>query len=275
MSTLQSFAAKHQLAIYLLIAFGISWVTLFAWLLGEAPGPELNPFGPLIGCLIVYALIGGWAGLRTNVARMARVRGISGRTWTLAALGPVAIGALALATTVAMGASLPVAPASVKLPDLAGQLLFMFFLVSLGEEPGWRGFLQTWLRGMRPLTGALMMAAIWMIWHTPMFMDQARPETLLPHLMSQTGVCFFLIWITNLARGSVMPAMLCHAVANTFNGAMGIGAGQLLPMWFVGTGWLAVAALLTLWTRGRLGYEPALEGERSWPSGSAASAHAA
>jgi uncharacterized protein len=263
----QAFAARHQFVLYLLVAFAVSWVTFFAWLAGLAAGPELNPFGPVIGCLLVYAMTGGWAGLRTNVARMAHVRGIGARTWLLAALAPVAVGAVALASTLAVGSRLPVPLGAVNLQAFAGQLLFMFFVVGLGEEPGWRGFLQTWLgRNLSPLTGAAAMAAIWMAWHTPMFMDQARPETLLPHLMGQAGVCVFLIWITNKARGSVVPAMLCHAVANAFNGALGIGAGQLLPMWFAGAAWIVAAAVLIVWTRGRLGYDASAAIPQSRPA---------
>src|SRR2546422_89015 len=98
MSGLRSAVAKHQLLVFLLLAFSLSWVELLLWLVGRADGPGLNPFGPLIATLVVVTLVGGWTGFRATFVRMARVRGVGGLTWAMSLLIPVATGMAAAGT---------------------------------------------------------------------------------------------------------------------------------------------------------------------------------
>jgi len=93
-----------------------------------------------------------------------------------------------------------------------------------------------------------------MAWHTPMFMSDSTSKTLPPHLLGQTAICFILVWLTNRARGSVLPAMLCHATGNVVNGALPYGPKMF---WFLSGMSTLVAAAVIIGTRGRLGYKKA------------------
>ena len=52
-------------------------------------------------------------------------------------------------------------------------LLVCYLGYGLGEEVGWRGFLQPWLqRTLRPWATALWMTPFWAVWHLPLFAYQ-------------------------------------------------------------------------------------------------------
>lgn len=177
-------------------------------------------------------------------------------TWAMSLLIPVATGMTAAGLAAASGQPFHLSPASLTASSLAAAFLFMILIVALGEEPGWRGFLQTWLNArVRPMSGTLIMAVIWMTWHTPMFMADSTPQTLPPHLLGQTAACFLLVWLTNRARGSVLPAMLCHASANVVNGVLPY---RPQTFWLVSGVSTVVAVAVIIGTRGRLGYHETL-----------------
>lgn len=129
----------------------------------------------------------------------------------------------------------------------------------LNEEPGWRGFALPRLQQLYgPLRGNLLLGLLWAGWHAPLMLITgwlAVPVW----LFVLTIVCAALAigYATNLARLSVVPAILAHAFFNfAFVMFVGLCRGQAvwgpgLPI-YVGS-ILLLTAILVAATRGRLG----------------------
>jgi membrane protease YdiL (CAAX protease family) len=106
---------------------------------------------------------------------------------------------------------------------------FINFIPSLGEEYGWRGFLQPKLIEKYSLfKGLLLTGTIWGLWHAPVIlMGYNYPSH--PNLIGVTAftiwtilVGFFLGWL-RIKSKSVFPAALGHGAINAY-----IGLGALI-----------------------------------------------
>jgi membrane protease YdiL (CAAX protease family) len=80
-------------------------------------------------------------------------------------------------------------------------VIVALLLNGLGEEAGWRGFaLARYAQRQKPLQASLCVAAIWMLWHAPLFVLNASMVALLgPALLG---------WALGLAAGAVVLAWL-------------------------------------------------------------------
>ena len=143
------------------------------------------------------------------------------------------------------------------------------------EEVGWRGFALPILQErIRPLQAAVVLGIIWGGWHLPQFFVSAW-ET--PHNNAGDVLGFFALtvtgsivisWITNLARGSVLLAILAH---NSINWALttwsGITGQQATTIFWPATAGMAVLAVVALIaTRGRLGFGTLAESASAEPA---------
>ena len=131
-------------------------------------------------------------------------------------------------------------------------LLFAFSAVQsiglLGEELGWRGYMN---QKMEPLVGTvgtcLIGGIVWGLWHLPMDIagHLGGNGTLSEALGSTFGrlamlTCFgaFLMWLTKKTN-SVFPAVIAHFMYNESQGAV---------MMLLGEGNIPESASLPLWT---------------------------
>lgn len=106
-------------------------------------------------------------------------------------------------------------PAAYEYPLL---LAFIFVIGGGQEEPGWRGYLLPVLESRYSgLAAAVVVGAVWAVWHLSLFLvpDTVQANISFPLAVQVTGTSIVLTWLTNHARGSVVPAMLLHAGANT------------------------------------------------------------
>ena len=128
---------RHELGLYLLLAFVISWAAWPLVALNPQSSP-LVPFGPLIAAVTVSLISGGIRALRGLVAQLGRWR-CPARWYAIALLGPAAVTVAAAGLSVALGAR-PEGPA---LPDwsvIAGSFATTLVVVGLFEELGWLGY---------------------------------------------------------------------------------------------------------------------------------------
>ncbi len=249
----------HPTTIFLMLTFGITWsiaatamlatdwfTAVFGGLNGRAPMFYLAVWAPNIAALAVTLVISGWSGITDLFARLIRWRV---RPWVwIAALGfhPALMLVVEL-IGLAFGDPLPttanwhaLAAGLVTLPLIA--------LGPLGEELGWRGFLlPRLLDQMKPLSAALILGAIWMVWHLPAFFLSGVPQSdmSLPIFMLG-GMAFtvFITWLFLNARHSILIAgIIPHAIANAWGDAMG-------PMTWINAGVLVVGAVLLVWLVG-------------------------
>ena len=90
----------------------------------------------------------------------------------------------------------------------------------LPEEPGWRGFALPRLQARYgPVWATLILAPLWAGWHVPLFQIEgwstAKPWQFLLILV---GISFLLTAAANLAKFSVIVAIILHAFFNTSSG---------------------------------------------------------
>jgi uncharacterized protein len=98
---------RHDLIVFLILAFVLSWWTWPFMLLNPESVPMI-PYGPIIAAFIVIALTRGWAGIRDLLRSM--VRWPVGLGWhSVALLLPVAITLVALYLNAVFGGTTPMA----------------------------------------------------------------------------------------------------------------------------------------------------------------------
>jgi membrane protease YdiL (CAAX protease family) len=131
-----------------------------------------------------------------------------------------------------------------------------------GEEPGWRGFALPRLQARHhPLTAAVVLGVLWALWHLPLFLIEGWTSVPVPiYLCLVVALTIILATATNLARGSIMVAIVLHA---TFNGQprilnqvlAGTPLHPPLPLsssMVMMVGGVLIALVMVLSTRGRL-----------------------
>ncbi|MGH3250907.1 MAG: CPBP family intramembrane glutamic endopeptidase [Trebonia sp.] len=272
---------RHPLASFVVLAYGISWITWLPYILslngegilrftfpapigsgsqelvGILPGAYL---GPLFSAFLVTAVTQGKAGLRVWRARLFHWR-VGGRWYAFALLGIPALlvlGLLPLAPVHSFSLTLPLAYAT----QLIGQMIF----TGVAEEPGWRDFALPRLQSRYgPLPGTLILAAVWTGWHIPLFFTDWASGFgggSLPSfaLFALTGLVLSIIitWTFNHTNESLPVAMLVHVSYNTFLSVASpaifpsLGSLEGLTAPLIGLG--ALAVVIVIRTRGRLGY---------------------
>ena len=166
--------------------------------------------------------------------------------WYLAALGiPFAIlTAAALIATTVGGAE----PSEVGLVGAVAWLPLGVVLLGGPEEPGWRGYLQPRLQHRcNALTASLIVGAIWVFWHTPLWLmaDSGFAAISLPAFATLgLGSSVIYAWLYNSTGGNVLLPMLLHAATNA--GLMLLPDGAL-AMWIAAAlTWAVAATLLAL-----------------------------
>lgn len=155
----------------------------------------------------------------------------------LLALGFVLVAGALLGTEV-------LAPEPVGI-GLALLLLPMNFAVGGLEEPGWRGYALPRLQRIWPaLTATLVLGAIWMLWHVPLFVVANPMFESIPfgaYVVVGVSSAVTYTWLYNSTGGSVLLVMLLHAVKNT---TLGYLAPTLTAWMIFAAAWVLIAGLL-------------------------------
>jgi len=142
--------------------------------------------------------------------------------------------------------------------------VYIVFVYSsgFGEEPGWQGYaMPRLLERFSPFIACVIFGIIWALWHLPLHFTPLWEGNEPLHLMMLYTVplSIILTWLTQKARGSVMPAVFLHHATNLY-GSYLTGTDifqQPLELNFteIKTVIYWVIALSILWqTRGTLGY---------------------
>jgi membrane protease YdiL (CAAX protease family) len=228
---------EHPVAAFFLGAYAYTWLV-------SAPAAFMEPSWP--AAILVYV---GSFGPPVSAAAVTWLRGDDVRAWAAqitgwrvgwrwwaVALGlPVGaavlitLGVLAVGGPVDLGRALPSPVLFVG--------LFLFALVlsgGLNEEPGWRGFAQPRLNERYGALGAsLLIGVVWAGWHAPYFVIPVTPHSSFP-LVNQVGwiggimtLSVILGWLYN-NTGSVLLAMVLHAMANTADVVIPLAPDRIL-----------------------------------------------
>lgn len=229
-------ATRRRIVAFYALALAISWSVWAPWIASAcAPGSDaswrplhlVGSLGPCLAALVVMEWTGGRARLRefargTLIApavRLALIWGIAFPTLTFIA---------SVLTMALMNGRTPLwdrigvvseYPALGRIGYTAASLVFY----GIGEEVGWRGFLYPALRrpGRRILTAALLVVPFWAFWHLPLFFATESYRAMglgggVGWLLSLASGSVVTAWLTDRAKGSVLPAAVLHAVLDIF-----------------------------------------------------------
>ena len=122
-------------------------------------------------------------------------------------------------------------------------------LFALGEEVGWRGWLQAALEPLGRRRGVVLTGVIWGLWHAPLIVMGYEYDDRLPVAVGIVlftclcgGLGVLLSWL-RVRSGSVVPAAITHGAFNAFASlpAMLVAPGGSVDPVLVGLiGWPAV-----------------------------------
>jgi membrane protease YdiL (CAAX protease family) len=209
----------EPVVVYAALASGISWMYWLplAWtgrlvVVGGWPTHLPGLVGPAAAAIVVTLVFGGRDAAVRLVGRVLRWR-IG--WWWLVATSPLL---LVLGDLAVRGAAGNGGPALREFGEMNGPpqwtvigAVLLLVVTGLGEETGWRGFLQPVLqRRMRPLLAVLVVAAIWAAWHAPLFLMVANyrgftPAMAVGFVVGLTCGAVRLGWLYN-RTGSVLAA---------------------------------------------------------------------
>lgn len=242
---LSEFVSHHQLVVFVVLAYGLSWWPWVWYHLspGNVDAPIL-PVGPLLAALIVLGIIGGWTAIARLFMKVVHWR-VGWQWYVVALLLPVCLTLCAVGLNLAIGAQ---RNPEFSLPDTVSILVrfaFIFFWIGLGEEPGWRGLaLPYLLKRHTALIAALIVGAIHMFWHAPLYGVEYDASNVVPWGLTVFCYSIVLCWMYLHTGGSILMPMLMHASNNTIAllWRMFEGGGQTSLWWIWCTLWVAFAA---------------------------------
>ena len=172
---------RYPVRSYVVLAYALSW----AWWIPMAVRGDVvrtgvgwpthlpGLAGPAVAAVIVTALVDGRPGLRDLGARLTRWR--VGWGWWLLVLGTASLALVGVVVAAVTGEPVPSVEefssySGIGRIGLLGVVVVAFVVNGLGEETGWRGFAADRLLRQHSLTRtSLLVAAVWLGWHAPMF----------------------------------------------------------------------------------------------------------
>jgi uncharacterized protein len=238
---------RQPLVAFFVLAYAFSWSLSLVYLLTRS-GPAILSCGPFLAAAAVLGTTRGRSGLKSLVASMLRWR-IGFRWWVVAIAAPVLVTAAATGLNLALGAETPAADDVARWTNVLPTALVILLFPGLGgawEEPGWRGYaLPRFLERRGPVSASLILGVLWSGWHVPVFLvgDQHWSDLLLV-----VEVTVVLTWLFRNALGSVLVAMVFHALNNAVSGEyfsqLFDGADSTRQSWLLCLVWGVVAAAL-------------------------------
>ena len=219
----KAFEARN-LILYFLIAFLPVFVVVLvaAGILDfpSNPGPGLKilfavaQFSPLIAALVMTAATEGKAGLQALWKRFWN-RDLSLK-WLLVILlfNPMVRLIANLISRAAGGEHYPFLE-----PNFLS-LLLLGIIIGIQEEVGWRGYaLPRFQARWGALTSSIILGAIWAPYHIGNWLLGERTDSFLEFSLWIILISIFTTWIFNNTNGSILAAVLFHAVVT--NGIVG------------------------------------------------------
>jgi membrane protease YdiL (CAAX protease family) len=204
-------------------------------------------FGPAAAAFIVTRVWRGPSGVAELWAVTRRWRVHPG--WYAAAVAlPVA--GFALGHVLFVAAGNPMLP----VPGTVQPILLVLFVLVIGEEIGWRGFLLRHLLTRRsPLVAAILVGIVWALWHTPLYFIPGMPSFGGPFLAFAAwamSLSFLLTWLWMGTR-SVVLATVMHGSANLFQSFVfpHTDAGVVFGFGALGTAVVAAIVVALTWRR--------------------------
>jgi membrane protease YdiL (CAAX protease family) len=94
----------------------------------------------------------------------------------------------------------------------------MGVFVAIGEELGWRGYALPALQARHgALLSSVVLGTMWALWHLPLFFNPDLFYSNMPFVVQlalQIPLAILFTWVFNSTGGSVLLAILLHAMVN-------------------------------------------------------------
>ena len=216
----------RALIVFLLATFGFSWGLWALMILSQrgllpftVPTHWSGSFGPAFGAVVAVAATDGRPGLKALFRRLLLWRAGTG-VWLVALFGIVAAYALALALFALLTGRAPVLAAFTQwLTLLAYAAIILVIGGPLGEEIGWRGFLQPTLQArMAPFWASCVVGLVWVTWHVPLvWLEGAaqKGESILAFAALVLPLTFVFTWVLSASGGGLLLPLVLHTSINT------------------------------------------------------------
>ncbi len=110
----------------------------------------------------------------------------------------------------------------ISISTLIANIIFLT-IASLGEEIGWRGVaLPSLQRKYSPFVSSLVLGILWSVWHLPFWiligtLSQYGWVYFLMNFLFIVPTTFFITWIFNNTKGSLLLPVVLHVVFNVIN----------------------------------------------------------
>jgi len=189
-------------------------------LLGGPAVPLLRPFAPALAAVVVRRWVTregfGDLGRRPRLRTAWPYLGLA-LAWPLVAM-PLAV---TLATVVGAG-SPELGQVDLLSVGLWAGASLLAAPVFLGEELGWRGYLQIRISPDRPLVAAGVTGVVWAVWHYPLWLVTLQLPLAVMALMT-VSLVVMSVFLGSLASWSrtVWAASVGHSTNNTFEASFG------------------------------------------------------
>ncbi|MFO7827983.1 MAG: type II CAAX endopeptidase family protein [Bacteroidales bacterium] len=222
---------------FIIITFLFSWGLWMLMILSSKgllpfyfPTNFLGSFGPAVGAIIVVWVSKGKPGIKKLFKSLFQWKSPF-KTYLFAFCLIVLIYGLSIFITFLIS---PSAIEFKKTPNVA-ELIIYFFIVlifggPLGEEIGWRGFLQPQLqKKYNPFLTTLIIAVIWFLWHIPLFWLEGAAqagESIPLFAVTVFTMTFLFTWLYIQSNGSLLLAILFHTSINFISGIL---VPEILP----------------------------------------------
>ncbi len=214
---------------FYLIAFGYSWGV---WLAGNLLGSRMDTtalvsiggIGPLIAAIVHFIWSYNKQQKKDYLSRIVRMKGIPAAVWLVALFMPF------LATGIACAADSLLSGGPVQLFTLQDAFvqagwtypLFLLMFGPLPEEFSWRGVGLDTLAAKSVFRGQAIVAALWMLWHVPLFFVKGSIQNNLGFFTPDFYLFFVNLlllslitgWVYLRSGGSILLAIIVHYTMN-------------------------------------------------------------
>lgn len=227
--------ARHPISAYMVIAFGSTWAMTGLLSVSLMFG-LIALFGPTVGAVVVSWADGSLMELRQRLTAWR-----SPRSFAIALGIPFAVTGIAAGLWAIAGHGAP------GLGSVSAIELVIFVLV-IGEETGWRGFLLPRLRGHLSLPAAgIISGIVWTLWHLPLYLQPGQ---------GLAGFAAFAWWVipfavvmafvVERARFSILVATVMHGAGNIALPLLLPGVDRTWTLAATGTIYMVIAGALVI-----------------------------
>lgn len=207
---------QHQLKIFFAITLIFSaGLAAIATAIGNTDMTILTVFSPSLAAIAITAWVSGRPGIKQLLIGQSSNKVSFG--WVAIAIFSIPlIAVIAIAVYSFFGGP----PLALRSTTIFPQII-LIFLISFGEEYGWRGFALPLLQEkFSALNASLILGLVWGIWHFPGYLIGVGVPLYMPFIMFLLWVIaatILMTWVHNHTQ-NVLMAVLMHSAANaTFN----------------------------------------------------------